>query len=412
MTGRERPYAHLTSEYARLKLPIQRWLASPSALLILGALVRIAFLLTKGNKPSFSDTLEYEAVALQLLGKAHGPVLPRAPLFPALMAVGFLIGGVKNYWAVRWLQLPLGVALISVVQRMGDRVGGKTVGWLAGLGTAVAPTLIFVSSMLYPTALYTLIVTGLTLTALILADEPRAGPAIGFGVLAALGLLTDTVIAAPLSVLVIWLLLRVRAVGPALLRVLGIALVTVLVLLLPYQLLRRQQGGSSLAFIQKSQWVLHFARTDSTLDADRWVKLPAQQTTIILPVRDFLRQEWTLLATQPVAYVHDVGYEFLHFFAPMPDRVQTRNRYNQPWVLAIGAIYFLPMLVFFLIGLIRGRSRREHRVVLALVVAATATFYAFFFTQTRYRIPVEPLMIVLAALGWASFIKARTPTDG
>ena len=180
---------------------------------------------------------------------------------------------------------------------MGDRVGGKTVGWLAGLGTAVAPTLIFVSSMLYPTALYTLIVTGLTLTALILADEPRAGPAIGFGVLAALGLLTDTVIAAPLSVLVIWLLLRVRAVGPALLRVLGIALVTVLVLLLPYQLLRRQQGGSSLAFIQKSQWVLHFARTDSTLDADRWVKLPAQQTTIILPVRDFLRQEWTLLAT-------------------------------------------------------------------------------------------------------------------
>ena len=37
--------------------------------------------------------------------------------------------------------------------------------------------------------------------------------------------------------------------------------------------------------------------------------------------------------------------------------------------------------------------------LLAGVVLATAIFYSFFFTQTRYRIPVEPQLVVLAALG-------------
>jgi len=36
------------------------------------------------------------------------------------------------------------------------------------------------------------------------------------------------------------------------------------------------------------------------------------------------------------------------------------------------------------------------------VVLSTAVFYSFFFTQARYRIPVEPQLITLAALGMAS----------
>jgi hypothetical protein len=40
--------------------------------------------------------------------------------------------------------------------------------------------------------------------------------------------------------------------------------------------------------------------------------------------------------------------------------------------------------------------------LLATVVLTTAAFYAFFFTQARYRIPVEPQLVALAALGLAS----------
>jgi 4-amino-4-deoxy-L-arabinose transferase-like glycosyltransferase len=393
-----------------LKSPIPRWFASTSALVVLGAAVRIAFLLTKGDAPSFSDTYEYEAVAMQMLGKTHGAALPRAPLYPAVMALGFLLGGVKNYWAVRWVQLPFGIALIPVVQKLAERIGGRTAGWLAGLGTAFAPTLIFVSSMLYPTSLYTFILAAMTLAAIRLAESPRNRYAVVLGVLAVLGWMTDTVIAAPMIVLCLWMLTRVRTTGPALVRAMLIVGVTMIAVMTPYQMVRRHAGGSPQAFVQKSQWVLHFARTDSTLGAHRWVELPAGESGSTLPMGEFMRHEMHLLGTQPVAYVHDVGFEFLHFFAPMPDRVQTRNQYNQPAVLIVGAIYFTPVLALFLFGLWRGRGRRDQRLVLALVVFATAGFYSLFFTQTRYRIPVEPQMIALASLGVGALIEKRRPS--
>ena len=378
-------------------------------MVVLGAALRVAFLLTKGDAPSFSDTYEYESIALHMLGKVHGATLPRAPLYPALMALAFLIGGLKNYWAVRWLQLPFGIALIPIVQRLGERLGGPTAGRLAGFATAIAPTLVFVSTMLYPTSLYTFILAAITLAVLGLADAPRSRDAIVLGVLAVLGWMTDTVIAAPLLALGIWLLTRVRTSGPALVRALLLVIMTMVALMTPYQLLRRHEGGSPQAFVEKGQWVLHFARTDSTLGANRWVELPAGERGTTLPVRGFLRHEVHLLATQPLAYVHDVGFEFLHFFAPVPDRVQTRNQYNRPAVLAIGAIYFTPVLAFFLLALLRARERRAPRIALALVVVATACFYAMFFTQTRYRIPVEPQMIALAAVGLAPLVERREP---
>ncbi len=392
-----------------MKSPISRWLTSTSALFVLGAVLRIAFLLTKGDAPSFSDTYEYETVAMQMLGKTHGAALPRAPLYPAVMALGFLLGGVKNYWAVRWVQLPFGIALIPIVQKLAERIGGRTAGWLAGLGTAVAPTLIFVSSMLYPTSLYTFILAAMTLAAIRLAESARSRDAVLLGVLAMLGWMTDTVIAAPMIALFLWMLTRVRTAGPALVRAMLVVAVTMIAVMTPYQLVRRHAGGSPQAFVQKSQWVLHFARTDSTLSANRWVELPAGESGSTLPMGEFLRHELHLMATQPIAYAHDVGFEFVHFFAPMPDRVQTRNQYNQPSVLIVGAIYFTPVLALFLFGLWRGRGRRDQRLVLALVVFTTAGFYSLFFTQTRYRIPVEPQMIALSSLGVAALVERRRP---
>jgi len=79
--------------------------------------------------------------------------------------------------------------------------------------------------------------------------------------------------------------------------------------------------------------------------------------------------------------------------------VQTRNQYSQSNVLLLGAIYFLPVLLFSIMGVLAGSGGWRSRLLLALIVLATAGFYSLFFTQTRYRIPVEPLMIVLAALG-------------
>ncbi len=393
-----------------------RALWSPAGMLVLAGVLRLAFDLTKRNAYSFGDTADYEAIALQMLGKgpAPGAALARAPLFPAVMALGFLLGGLKNYAFCRLLELPFGIALVGVVMRIAARVGDRRTMLFAGLAAAVAPTLVFTSSMLYPTSLYSLMLACATLGALALAAKPGARVAVGTGVALALGWLTDAVFIAPAAAIALWLLVQLRTGGRPLARALAQVGLTAALVVGPWLAYRQVTAARPEITAAKAQWVLFTVRTDPAFDQARWVELPPGTTFHPRSTGAFVRSELALLARQPVAYVHDVAWEFVHFFAPLPDRIQTHNEYNQPAVLMVGAVYFTPVLLLAIIGLVRGPGRRRHRALLALVVLATATFYAFFFTQTRYRIPVEPQLIVLAAVGLVGLWTARagSPAEG
>lgn len=376
------------------------WATSPVLFVGLALLVRFAFVLSMGNRFYFADTAEYVEAALRLMsGQGPGVDSPRAPLFPAEMALGFLIGGRENFFAVRMLQLALAAALSLIVMHVAGRIGGRAAAALAGLALAFSPTLVFTAGMLYPTLLYATLLTAAIALALAAEERPRALHGAGIGVLVALAYLTDPVAIAPAGALLAWLSIGARRHGAATVRVLGAAAVALVLVLGPYLSWQRAAYGGKAVFMQKAQYVLHYSRTDSTLAGNRRVRLGADVEYRPLATGAFVRHEWDLLRSQPAAYLHDVGAEFLHFFQPLPDRIQTQNQYNRGPVLWIGAIYFTPVLLLAIAGLFLGAGAARRRWALALVVLATACFYSLFFTQTRYRIPVEPALVVLASLG-------------
>ena len=88
-----------------------------------------------------------------------------------------------------------------------------------------------------------------------------------------------------------------------------------------------------------------------------------------------------------------------HHDCARADRLQSQNAYTQWLILLLGGVHFVGLLTLAFLGLGFGLGPRSGRLLLALVVLATAVFYSFFFTQTRYRIPVESHLVVLAALG-------------
>ena len=122
----------------------------------------------------------------------------------------------------------------------------------------------------------------------------------------------------------------------------------------------------------------------------------------------FLRHEAELGARQPLAYLDDYAQEFVHFFRPMPDRVQTQNVYTRRELKLVAAVYFVPVLVLFMFGLFLGPVPWRNRLLLLSVPLATDAAYSFFFTQTRYRIPVEPHLLVLAVLGLVVLLPRRS----
>ena len=184
----------------------------------------------------------------------------------------------------------------------------------------------------------------------------------------------------------------------AMARALALAAIVAAAVAMPYMLTLRHQGTERV-FMRKAQTVLHSARTDPVLSRERWVRFAPDAPFEALSPQRFIWREGQLFAHQPISYLHDWVWEFLHFFRPVPDRVQAENRFTQPIVLYAGGLYFLALLTLSILGLGYGAGPRRGRWLLASAVLATAVFYAFFFTQTRYRIPIEPHLIVLAALG-------------
>jgi hypothetical protein len=386
-------------------------------LLVAAALVRIVLIARMGPHYYFADTAEYEAAARSILA-GHGPGrdFPRAPLYPAFMALGFALFGEGNYAGVRMLQLLAGLAVVALCMRLGHRLACRRGAVFAGAGAAFAPTLVFTTGMLYPTALYTLLLLAVTLVAYGLDARPSRWRGALLGLLMFLLWMTDQVALAPLAAVLLWLLWGAWTKSPAASEprrragAVAIAVATAVLLATPWTIIHKRLYGHSAFFMAKAQVVLYFARTDPNVAGPRAVR---DTTTVFRPLTtvQFVGREWRLLREQPVPYVSDYVLEFVHFFQPMPDRITTRNVYTSSGAKLVTALYFLPVLIFGIVGLLFGGGHARDRLLLALVPIATAALYALFFTQTRYRIPTEPQLLALAALGLVRLFPRLSATN-
>jgi hypothetical protein len=366
-----------------------------------GLFVRLVHVVLLGNRYYFGDTAEYEIAALRLLhaGSLEGNSV-RAPAYPVLLAFSFWLGGEQNYFAARVIQLGIAAVHMLLAVRLATRIGGPSAGAVAAPALALAPSIVFVAGLLYPTLLYSTLLLAVTSAAWALAERPRLRTGLLLGVLLAAGWLTDMVFIAPACAVLAWVVVTGRRHGRTLAGALVTALLAAAVLVAPY-MLQGNRTGNPRAFMGKAQAVLHFARTDTLISQGRWIRMPFGTPFEALPPQEFAKRELALMRAEPLPYVHDYLFEFLHFFQPVPDRVTTKNRFNTWVVLWVGGLWFTFVLLLAGLGFLRGDAPLRGRWLLALVVFATAAFYAFFFTQTRYRIPVEPELLVLAALGVA-----------
>jgi 4-amino-4-deoxy-L-arabinose transferase-like glycosyltransferase len=395
------------------------WLSNHAALAaVLGAAlaVRVAIILVMGEGDHFGDTPQYDAAARSILaGGGPGRDFPRPPVYPGLVALGYLIGGAGNFLAVRMIQLGFGVGVVALTFVLGRAVGGPGLGLLAAGLAAVSPTLAFTTAMIYPEVVYTFLLLLMTLMWHALGGGGGVGRATAVGLTTGVGWLTSQVVVVPAAALAAWFVVR-RSGRRRLLAVAGLA---ALLVVTPWLLYQKAAYGRAGFHLQKADYVMNIARADTALYGAR--SIPSTVTLIDSAqvmsgeaagsATGLLRRELGWFLARPGGYLWDYTREFLHFFQPLPDRVTSRNRFNRPIVKWIGAIHFAPLLLFAIAGVLFGRASRTDRVLLTIVPLATAALYAFFFTQARYRIPVEPHMTVLAAMGLvAAWTRVRAPS--
>ena len=181
---------------------LARLLGSPWTWIAIGVAARLLHVASLGNRYYFADTTEYEIAALRLLhfGTLEGNSV-RAPAYPVLLAFSFWVGGEQNYFAARAIQLGLSVVHMLLGVRLATRIGGPAAGAVAAPLLALAPSIVFIAGLLYPTLLYSTLLLGVTWTAWELAERPRVRTGVLMGALLAAGWLADMVFIAPAAML-------------------------------------------------------------------------------------------------------------------------------------------------------------------------------------------------------------------
>jgi 4-amino-4-deoxy-L-arabinose transferase-like glycosyltransferase len=413
---------------------MSRWLS-----LIVGAavLARAGFLLLFGYTLSL-QTSGYDAYAVNLTeGQGYTRFDDRSadsdlpPLYPFFLApIYFLFG--RDPIPVAVAQIGLDMLVMLLLYGIGRRVAGEAVGLLAAGFYGFYPYLLFQNLTLNDTGIFILLLVAGIWLAYRAADTRDWRYVAAMGAVFGLAALTKTLVMLILPMLaIIWwhqfgwrTAARWSLIG-------GLAL---LVVLTPWAIrntrlhdtfvLVSTNGGSNLhqgnnpcvadylARGWDAQWVDCLEKTPdglSEVEADRWHREQAI---------DYLRDH-------PGEWLHLFGTKFLVLWSPaiMPYDVPAGAKLDDDAVLQyntrtfqaariIHLIYFTPLLVLGMIGLVMAwRNKLSVGLLVAPILTVTVA-YLIFHPSTRYRSPADPFVFVLAAYAvsrWWVWIAPRLP---
>jgi 4-amino-4-deoxy-L-arabinose transferase-like glycosyltransferase len=321
-------------------------------------------------------------------------------MYPLVLAAIYALFG-QHIVAIRLVQAVMGACIAVMIALIARRLGSKGVGILAGVLWSVYPLGVFMAGIEYPIS-----VTALLLAAGVLCmmtDVKRAlgaGRVVLGGLLFGAAILTIPATLAAVLATTFWILYwqSTRRFVLATLFLLGVALP-----LTPWTIRNLYAYGQIVI-------------VDPRL-TQPWIA-PAQQGDLTYP--SLLERRMQLLLRNPGTFVDRTVREFGHFWELYPTRVLMSHQsyreelheqdarvvkqtvFGTNYTDLISVISTGPMFLFALIGtgaLWLRKDRRPGFSLLCMTILSFALGYSFFFGKTRYRLPVEPFIIILSAYG-------------
>jgi 4-amino-4-deoxy-L-arabinose transferase-like glycosyltransferase len=396
------------------KMPFCGWRHRIAAIFVVGLITRGIFIGTLQDGFYFADTVDYSLAAVNLLTDGElGEAYRRAPLYPLFLASIYALFG-QTIAAVRAVEAFMGACVAIAIATMGKRIGGEKVGALAGLLWAIYPLAVFIAGLLYPTSLATTLLVWALLC--LVPEAPQA--------------------LAPRRVVLAGLLLGLAALT------VSVALVTSLALapwISYWQPTRRLLFAGLLllgVMLPVGPWTLRnlYVYQHLVLVEPRLVEqLPSLGRA---PQHTMGRQKEDKLSSilqKPGAFAQHFLKEFSYFWELYPRRVQMNRAsvreklhedhprivketvFGTSWTSIVSALSVGPTFLFALIGsgaMWCQKGRRRYLSLLCITILSFAITYSCFWGKTRYRIPIEPCLIVLSAYGlcqtWLALAQRRT----
>lgn len=405
---------------------------APIAIAALAFLLRLVYLWSARRSPLFEslglDAQKYDLWARRIVAHDSTGSSPffMGPLYPYFLAVLYRLG-LDSVFQVALVQAAVDsttCALLFVsARRLWDRAWA---GWAAGLLAAFyGPMMGYTGELLYPTL--AAFVNALFLCLLLLADK-RTSLRLLFASGVVLGLAAFGNAVSLLyypAVILWWLLRRPRPTRTQLIRHALVLLAGVAVIVLPVAARNRMVGHDWV--LLTSNGGLNFYIGNNLLASGAYVKphgvdnledpegrriAEAARGRTLRPseVSSYWASEaWAFIRDNPRAFlsglVKKLVFSWNAFEIPQVENFGFQSRYSLLLRLPFPTFGWLVPLA--LVALVLADARRRAALPASLVVVHSLAI-AMFFVTGRYRLPIVPFLIVLAAGGILSLVDVFT----
>jgi 4-amino-4-deoxy-L-arabinose transferase-like glycosyltransferase len=387
--------------------------------LLLMAIVAIAFAARLGvsfylgETLNFQDSREYHALASHLAEsrtyQTEGkPTAYWPPGYPFFLAVVYSLFG-PSVTAARIVQSAIGSLSCFLVYLIAVRISGRRPALLAAAVCALYPLLVYSSAALLPSPIKTCLIACVVLFSLGVRQSGSGSRAVLAGVFAAGAVLVAPSILPTVLIIALWI-----AWHDASRRGLG-RLVPMLFILLPIALcvgawsLRNYRAlGKPVAVSTNGGfnfWLGNHPDVTAETGNRMTPRMQRELGTVYARHKNEAERD-SVLYEMGRRYISEDPKRFLRLWAaksvnlwrlsprPMTEVEPAGGKERLLSLLSYGLL--LPFAAAWLIGSVR--SKAEARLILLMFIAFTAT-HAVFITKVRFRIPIDPYVIIYAAGG-------------
>jgi len=385
------------------------------AILIASALVRLSWVMHIGlGAPPECDAFHYHHLALSLAeGGGYevlgNPIYHRSPGYVLLLTPFYAFAPYVE--TGQFINTALGVVTVFLTYLLGRRCFGTLVGLISAGICAIYPLLIGFSSFILSENLIVPLCLLLILLLLALFNSERKRAlvySISAGFILALAILTRPMMISAFLFLPVSLLLAGRGIKQSIFYFLIIATVAT-ACLIPWTLYNHHRTGRFIPIITVSGRFFAICNNPKVLEKDNSYKqydynFPEEMVSDEQKAElknsppwiadKILRQAtFNYLSEHPQLIPRLLWKKIVHLFDPWSE--------NSPILFRlVYLLSFAPIILLALWGLVLWtlRGPRKYLLILA-VILPTIVSNLIYYSSARFRLPMEPLIIVLAALG-------------
>src|SRR5437588_7245774 len=396
----------------------------------LALLVRLVYNLTVArNYVAGYDSQAYEKIAVHMLQEhcfcldPHSVTAGRAPVWPGVIAIIYALSGPRNFF-VRFFLCFIGSGTCALVYLWAKDIFSRRIAFVVGIIAALYSGLFIYDGWLYSESLYTFLLLAFCYTLLLLQQTGKYRWAIASGIILGLFSLTRPNGLLILGLVFLWGIMfvqkkilswRVVATSIAIICLIAIAIVT------PWTIRNYQNTHRFVPVATGDGFVVLGAYNDMIFDNTPfrgvWIRpslthpeivrhyLGCQRECEVRQNSDYEHYAWLWVQSHMSEMPYLLSLHFLAMWTPATPEAdlpmnQFPSRHSSQIVVGMIQTMSIPVFILAAFGLVVTWRRKWRQLMfIYLVIGLTIGECLIFYGSSRFRAPIEPMLVILLSGG-------------